>query len=203
MFERGLTRPEAPRKRAKNRFSPNAQKRHESALSMTDGEEKTSLASEQALALAMARHPRLGAASCAAALQADTLALIFGFVQAAHQELVATKRIASIHVRAGDLIDRIEIRYSDGTSPTVATAASGCDPCASSQEKSSRVSAAARATLSTQSTSPPAAAWWRSRAGSTGAPLSPTRSPLASSSMASCATWLQTGRGCVRSAVSR
>ena len=82
---------------------------------MTDGEEKTSLASEQALALAMARHPRLGAASCAAALQADTLALIFGFVQAAHQELVATKRIASIHVRAGDLIDRIEIRYSDGT----------------------------------------------------------------------------------------
>ena len=75
----------------------------------------TSLASKQALALAMARHPRLGAASCAAALEADTLALIFGFVQEAHRELVATKRIASIHVRAGDLIDRIEIRYSDGT----------------------------------------------------------------------------------------
>ena len=85
------------------------------ALNMAATPATRSLACEQTLALAMARHARLGAASSAALLEADTVALIFSFVQEAHEELVATKRIASIHVRAGDVIDGIEIRYSDGT----------------------------------------------------------------------------------------
>ena len=84
-------------------------------LNMAAAPATRSLACEQTIALAMARHARLGAASSAALLEADTVALIFSFVQEAHEELVATKRIASIHVRAGDVIDGIEIRYSDGT----------------------------------------------------------------------------------------
>eukprot|EP00966_Prymnesium_polylepis_P099283 2299600-Prymnesium_polylepis.1 len=63
----------------------------------------------------MARHARLGAESLAAALDLDLMPLILRFVQAAHQELLATKRIVSICVRTGALVDRIVIEYSDGT----------------------------------------------------------------------------------------
>ena len=74
-----------------------------------------SLATDQALALAMARHPRLGAASPASALGEDTISTIFGFVQEAHRKLMTSKRLVSICVRTGDLVDRIEFHYSDGS----------------------------------------------------------------------------------------
>ena len=75
-----------------------------------------SLAIDQTLALAMARHGRLGASSSAASLQADTIEHIFAFVREAHKDLLATRRIVSICVQliiTG--IHRIEISYSDGT----------------------------------------------------------------------------------------
>jgi len=78
-----------------------------------------SLAIEQTLALAMARHARLGAASSAFALEADTLALIFSFVRDAHEKLVATKRIVGICVQTSShAVQYIEINYSDGTRTT-------------------------------------------------------------------------------------
>ena len=75
---------------------------------------RPSLATEQTLALAMARHPSLGAESPAAPLDADTLQVILKFVRAAHAQLVSQKRLASICVRTGDLVDRVECHYSDG-----------------------------------------------------------------------------------------
>ena len=75
----------------------------------------SSLAVDQILALAMARHARLGAASPASALEEDTMHHILHFVREAHLKLMATKRIVSICVRTGDLVDRVEIHYSDGT----------------------------------------------------------------------------------------
>ena len=74
-----------------------------------------SLATDQALALAMARHNRLGAASPAASLNADTTQLIHSFVRDAHEELVSAKRIVAIYMKTGDLVDRVEMHYSDGT----------------------------------------------------------------------------------------
>ena len=53
---------------------------------MSEGHEETvmSLAAEQTLALAMARHARLGTSSPAAVLDEDTLHSIFLHVQRAH-----------------------------------------------------------------------------------------------------------------------
>ena len=74
-----------------------------------------SLAIDQTLALAMARHGRLGASSSAASLEADTIELILAFVREAHKDLLATRRIVSICARVSSLVNRIEISYSDGT----------------------------------------------------------------------------------------
>ena len=75
-----------------------------------------SLAIDQTLALAMARHGRLGASSSAASLQADTIEHIFAFVREAHKDLLATRRIVSICMQLISTgIHRIEISYSDGT----------------------------------------------------------------------------------------
>ena len=72
------------------------------------------LAREQILALAMARHARLGAASRAKCLNADALSHVHKYVCEAHQELASTKRISKICVKTGDVVDRIEIHFSDG-----------------------------------------------------------------------------------------
>ena len=69
---------------------------------------------EQILALAMARHTRLGAASKAKCLNADALSHVHKCVCEAHQELAATKRISKICVRTGNVVDRVEIHFSDG-----------------------------------------------------------------------------------------
>ena len=76
-----------------------------------------SLAIDQTLALAMARHGRLGASSSAASLEADTIEHILAFVREAHKDLLATRRIVSICVKVSRTvgINRIEISYSDGT----------------------------------------------------------------------------------------
>ena len=70
---------------------------------------------EQVMALAMARHARLGAASPAAVLPADALQIVMRFVQAAHQQLISTPRLIRVYVRTGDLVDRVEFHFSDGT----------------------------------------------------------------------------------------
>ena len=74
-----------------------------------------SLAHQQALALAMARHPRLGASSPASVLNSDLIQLVFSFINAAHHQFTRSKRVVSVAVRTGDLVDRIELHYSDGT----------------------------------------------------------------------------------------
>ena len=69
-----------------------------------------SLADEQTLAFAMARHPRLGASSGAAALlNDDMIQHIHRFVSQAHVELLERKRLLSVCVRTGDLVDRLEV----------------------------------------------------------------------------------------------
>ena len=73
--------------------------RYSSSTSMTH----PSLAGEQTLALAMARHPRLGEMSHAAVLTADALQIIHHFVAISHAELVGSKRVVCVCVRTGDV----------------------------------------------------------------------------------------------------
>jgi hypothetical protein len=75
----------------------------------------SSLATEQVLALAMARHPRLGVESPAALLTDDTTRVVLRSVQQAHRAVVESKRIFSVCVRTDGLVDRVEFHYSDGT----------------------------------------------------------------------------------------
>ena len=75
----------------------------------------STLATEQVLALAMARHARLGAESTAKCLDADAFQVVWKWVHAAHQKLASTTRIVKICVKAGDIVDRIELHRSDGS----------------------------------------------------------------------------------------
>ena len=61
------------------------------------------------LALAMALHPRLGADSVAARLDADLMRRIMRFRRLSH-----SRRLIGVHLRTGLYVDRIELRYSDG-----------------------------------------------------------------------------------------
>lgn len=72
------------------------------------------LAGDQLLALSMARHPRLGAASAAASLNEDCGRRILQYVRASHAAIVAMKRIFLVRVKTGDLVDRVEFHYADG-----------------------------------------------------------------------------------------
>ena len=67
----------------------------------------------RACALAMALHPRLGAASPAAWLHSDLLRRIATFLRVS-----SSRRLVAVHVRSGTLIDRIELRYTDGSART-------------------------------------------------------------------------------------
>lgn len=82
---------------------------------MKAASERLPLATEQVLALAMARHERLGAESLARHLDVDALECVLHFVRAAHEHLASTKRVVSICVRTGHLVDRVELHKSDGT----------------------------------------------------------------------------------------
>ena len=64
----------------------------------------------RALALAMSAHPRLGAASPARVLTADLWRRVLALTRLLH-----TRWPAAIHVRTGTLVDRVLIRYSDGS----------------------------------------------------------------------------------------
>ena len=85
----------------------------------------STLAEEQVFALAMARHPRLGATSRAAVLDDDLLRAILGAVQSAHKELVDTKRIVAVCVKTGDLVDRVMLYHSDGSMFTTQAVGNG------------------------------------------------------------------------------
>ena len=70
------------------------------------------IATEQITSLAMARHARLGAASPAAVLNADCLQNILRYVLQSHADL--WRGIESVHVKTGDLVDRVEFWTWDG-----------------------------------------------------------------------------------------
>ena len=61
-------------------------------------------------ALAMALHPRLGAASPARHCPPEVLRKIMGFT-----DLLERRRLAMIRVRAGKYVDRLELHFSDGS----------------------------------------------------------------------------------------
>ena len=63
------------------------------------------------LAMAMALHPRLGAASPAAALSPDLMRRVCALLAPMH-----TRRLAAVYLRTDLLVDRIELRYSDFSS---------------------------------------------------------------------------------------
>ena len=64
----------------------------------------------RARALAMALHPRLGAHSLLGILSTELVRRIACFVSISH-----FRWLVAIHVRTGAFVDRIELRYTDGS----------------------------------------------------------------------------------------
>ena len=73
-------------------------------------DEETAVDKGRAFALAMATHPRLGANSPASWLHSDLLRRIATLSRLSH-----SRRLVALHVRAGNHVDRIELRYTDGS----------------------------------------------------------------------------------------
>ena len=74
------------------------------------------LAIASTYALAMARHPRLGAESPASVLSSDCLQHIAQLVSDAHKELLCSRRrVVLVRVRTSDYIYTLEFVFSDGS----------------------------------------------------------------------------------------